>query len=86
MTEQLKPGMYLVGREDGGIDPFFVIVEYDGICLSGDESIVPAAQAMTDYMHDAGRWWWRRMTVTHKLPSQEIMDALPPFPVMRGGL
>lgn len=86
MIQQLDPGMYLVGREDCGIPSFFVIVEPDGICMSGQEVMAPAAEAMVDFTKGGGRWWWQRMIVPHSMPTQEYLDSIPRFPLARRGL
>ncbi len=49
MIQELEAGMYLVGREDGGIDPFFAVIETGYVCMTGDDTLVPAALAMRDF-------------------------------------
>ncbi len=78
--DDLQPGMYLVGRDDGKVDPFFVKVEVYKHLLAGS---CRDRLKMRRARFEPG-WWWRRMDVPDVLPDQEAIDALPPFPMGRG--
>ena len=71
-------GMFLVGRKDGAIEPFFVQVADDGI--SCHESLVVL---MVHAQRHKG-WWWRRMEVPSSVPTSFV--DVPDLPFLRGGL
>lgn len=75
---KLEPGMYLVGRNDGGIEPFFAEVddEYKVVHNVPADLIVPAI---------AGKgWWWHRMRVPECLPDDEALAKIPGYRKERG--
>ena len=80
--DDLQPGMYLVGRDDGKVDPFFVrVVDINPqLCYTLACPNLPQLQRAR-FEPD---WWWERRDVPRYLPSQEAMDSLPPYPKERG--
>lgn len=81
-----SPGIYLVGREDGGVEPFFVSVFTDLVYHTGDDYLECCASALKDMHEDTGNWWWRRMACPEVIPTEAYFHALRPFPLERGGL
>ena len=74
-SRTLEPGMYLVGRHDGLVEPFFALV------LEGCKTVRhhPDVSARVEQAHnEPTRWWWRRMRVC-TLPDDEELSRLPPL-------
>ena len=72
--DDLQPGMYLVGREDGTVEPFFVKVTHGPSLLFINHH--PDVTYLVEQARYKPGWWWRRMTVG-KLPSDRVLAAMP---------
>ncbi len=70
---KLKEGIYLVGREDGTVDSFFVRVTEDMEVIGPPRSGHLIDRALDSSKH----WWWRRMLPTC-LPTDAVLAQMPP--------
>ncbi len=77
--KDLDPGMYLVGRDDGAVEPFFVKMLDCGAHAEYHAEVT----ALFERAQKEKGWWWQREDVPGRMPSQEDIDALPPFPKER---
>ena len=72
------PGMYLLGRKDGSITEF--LAKRTKVSVDCAESArIQVAKAMVE----DDDWWWKRMDVPDRLPSQDFLDSLPDPPMAR---
>lgn len=79
IAQGLETGMYLVGREDGAIDPFFVQVLDNG-AMKCHEDLEP----LMDHAQDHAGWWWSRIGVPDFLPDSKTLGRLPDIRKERG--
>jgi len=82
MSEKIKPGMYMIGRQDGTVPPIFVDVQTDGGCMCSESEMDAVSMATHDHHTDKGEWWWRRMAVPQTCP--ESWENYPPLDPSRG--
>lgn len=75
MNSRPEPGMYLVGRMNGNIEPFFAQVFGEEVIHHVSRSVILAA------LDDDG-WWWHSMDVPDTVP--DTFDDMPRFPKKRG--
>lgn len=73
--QDLREGMYLVGRRDGSVSSFFVRI------LDGSSSRHFLANVESEWvdsmMEDPDSWWWRLKSPDY-LPSDFALDAMVP--------
>ncbi len=78
---KLRDGIYLVGRNDGGTEPFMCSLADGYVTHFVRQCVVEVAvKGANDH------WWWRRMDIPERLPDDCLLNALPPIDVNRGGL
>lgn len=82
--EDLDPGFYLVGREDGTVEPFFVKIT---LSESGSGNRLlhfhPDVSWHVEQAKEYSGWWWRLMTIGH-LPSDKALRKMGPMYGMGG--
>ena len=67
--KELDPGMYLVGRYDNAVDPFFVkLTESTRLCHHDYEALMEHA------VYHSG-WWWKPMVIPSHISTKT--DLLP---------
>ncbi len=74
--DDLEPGIYLVGRDDGTVQPFFVKVVIDG--PSKQIHHHPDVSFHVDQAREYSGWWWEKMTVG-RLPSDKELREMGPM-------
>lgn len=67
--------MYLVGRNDGMVDPFFAAVTIERHV----EHHVPRDLINRAIANYGAEWWWHLMEIPRHMPDQAALDKLPPF-------
>lgn len=69
----MEPGTYTVGRNDGTVSPFFVLLDDDNHpeCHFDQDALLQHA------CDNPTEWWWQIVEIPDDLPPDSVLESMP---------